>query len=167
MPTTAEVDLPDVVIYGYNAIQAPAATPRPIVDKLNAAVNQVLADAGTIARGRTLGLRIGGGPPEQLKQTMDKGDRDLCQGHQVGEYQAGLNWGSGGTAHDPPGQRQNDRFDFAKSTGSNFSPAYLPKFTTIPPLVGYVQFPGCCRRTTAIRGVFQYKDVSVDSRPGG
>ena len=64
--------MPDVVIYGYNAILAPSATPRPIINKLNAAVNQVLADVDTIARWRTLGLRIGGGPPEQLKQTMDK-----------------------------------------------------------------------------------------------
>jgi tripartite-type tricarboxylate transporter receptor subunit TctC len=72
VPTTAEVGLPDVVINGYNAILAPAATPRPIVEKLNAAVNQVLADPDTIARGRTLGLRIGGGPPEQLKQIMGK-----------------------------------------------------------------------------------------------
>jgi len=61
-----------VVIYGYNAILAASATPRPIVQKLNAAVNEVLADPDTIARGRTLGLRIGGGPPEQLRQIMDK-----------------------------------------------------------------------------------------------
>jgi tripartite-type tricarboxylate transporter receptor subunit TctC len=72
VPTTAEVGLPDVVIYGYNAILAPAATPRPVIDKLNAAVNQVLRDPDTIARGRTLGLRIGGGPPEQLKDIMAK-----------------------------------------------------------------------------------------------
>jgi len=72
VPTTAEAGLPDVVIYGYNAILAPAATPRPIIDRLNAAVNQVLGDPDTIARGRTLGLRIGGGPPEQLRETMNK-----------------------------------------------------------------------------------------------
>ncbi len=72
VPTTAEVGLPDVVIYGYNAILAPGGTPRPIVDKVNAAVNEVLAQPDTIARGRTLGLRIGGGSPEVLKQTIDK-----------------------------------------------------------------------------------------------
>ncbi len=72
VPTTAEVGLPDVVIYGYNAILAASATPRPIIDKINTAVNQVLADPDTVARGRTLGLRIGGGPPEQLRQIMDK-----------------------------------------------------------------------------------------------
>lgn len=72
VPTTAEVGLPDVVIYGYNAILAPAATPRPVIDKLNAAVNEVLRDPDTIARGRTLGLRIGGGPREQLNEIMAK-----------------------------------------------------------------------------------------------
>ncbi len=72
VPTTAEVGLPDVVIYGYNAILAASATPRPIIDKLNAVVNQVLADPDTVARGRTLGLRIGGGPPEQLKRIMNE-----------------------------------------------------------------------------------------------
>ena len=72
VPTTAEAGLPDVVIYGYNAILAPGGTPRPIIDKLNAAVNEVLAQPDTIARGRTLGLRIGGGSPEVLKQTIDK-----------------------------------------------------------------------------------------------
>jgi tripartite-type tricarboxylate transporter receptor subunit TctC len=72
VPTSAEAGLPDVVIYGYNAIMAPAATPRPIIERLNAAVNQVLADPDTVERGRVLGLRIGGGPPEQLKQIMAK-----------------------------------------------------------------------------------------------
>jgi len=72
VPTTAEAGLPDVVIYGYNAILAPGGTPRPIIDKLNAAVNEVLTQPDTIARGRTLGLRIGGGSPEVLKQTIDK-----------------------------------------------------------------------------------------------
>jgi len=72
VPTTAEAGLPDVVLYGYNAILVASATPRPIVERINGAVNEVLADPDTIARGRTLGLRIGGGPPEQLRHIMDK-----------------------------------------------------------------------------------------------
>ena len=32
----------------------------------------MLVDPDTIARGRTLGLRTGGGPPNQLKDIMDK-----------------------------------------------------------------------------------------------
>jgi tripartite-type tricarboxylate transporter receptor subunit TctC len=72
VPTTAEAGLPELVLYGYNAILATSATPRPIINKINAAVNEVLVDPDTIARGRTLGLRIGGGPPQQLKDIMDK-----------------------------------------------------------------------------------------------
>jgi tripartite-type tricarboxylate transporter receptor subunit TctC len=72
VPTTAEAGLPELVLYGYNAILATSATPPPIIRKINAAVNEVLVDPDTIARGRTLGLRIGGGPPEQLKDVMDK-----------------------------------------------------------------------------------------------
>jgi tripartite-type tricarboxylate transporter receptor subunit TctC len=72
VPTTAEAGLPELVLYGYNAILATSATPRPIINRINAAVNEVLVDPDTIARGRTLGLRIGGGPPEQLKNLMDK-----------------------------------------------------------------------------------------------
>jgi tripartite-type tricarboxylate transporter receptor subunit TctC len=72
VPTTAEAGLPELILYGYNAILATSATPRPIINKINAAVNEVLVDPDTIARGRTLGLRIGGGPPEQLKNIMDK-----------------------------------------------------------------------------------------------
>ncbi len=72
VPTTAEAGLPELVLYGYNAILATSATPRPIIRTINTAVNDVLVDPDTIARGRTLGLRIGGGPPEQLKDIMDK-----------------------------------------------------------------------------------------------
>jgi tripartite-type tricarboxylate transporter receptor subunit TctC len=72
VPTTAEAGLPELVLYGYNAILATSATPRAIINRINAAVNEVLVDPDTIARGRTLGLRIGGGPPEQLKDIMDK-----------------------------------------------------------------------------------------------
>jgi tripartite-type tricarboxylate transporter receptor subunit TctC len=72
VPTTAEAGLPELVLYGYNAILATSATPRLIINRINAAVNEVLVDPDTIARGRTLGLRIGGGPPEQLKDIMNK-----------------------------------------------------------------------------------------------
>jgi tripartite-type tricarboxylate transporter receptor subunit TctC len=72
VPTTAEAGLPELVLYGYNAILATSATPRPIINRISVAVNEVLVDPDTIARGRTLGLRIGGGPPERLKDIMDK-----------------------------------------------------------------------------------------------
>ena len=70
VPTSAEGGLPDVVIFNYNALLAPAGTPRPVIEKLNAAVNAVLVQPDTIAQAQKLGLRLGGGPPDKLKATI-------------------------------------------------------------------------------------------------
>jgi tripartite-type tricarboxylate transporter receptor subunit TctC len=70
VPTSAEAGLPDVVIFNYNALLAPAGTPGPVIEKLNAAVNAVLVQPDTIAQAQKLGLHLGGGPPEKLKATI-------------------------------------------------------------------------------------------------
>jgi tripartite-type tricarboxylate transporter receptor subunit TctC len=44
LPTLQEQGLPGFECYTWNAFLAPASTPKPIVDKLNAAINQSLAD---------------------------------------------------------------------------------------------------------------------------
>jgi tripartite-type tricarboxylate transporter receptor subunit TctC len=44
LPTLQEQGLPGFECYTWNALLAPAGTPKPIVDKLNAAINQSLAD---------------------------------------------------------------------------------------------------------------------------
>jgi tripartite-type tricarboxylate transporter receptor subunit TctC len=44
LPTLDEQGLKGYQCYTWNAILAPAGTPRPIVDKLNAAINKALAD---------------------------------------------------------------------------------------------------------------------------
>lgn len=44
LPTLQEQGLPGFECYTWNALLAPAGTPQPIVDKLNAAVNTALAD---------------------------------------------------------------------------------------------------------------------------
>lgn len=44
LPTLQEQGLKGYECYTWNAILAPAGTPKPIVDKLNAAINQTLAD---------------------------------------------------------------------------------------------------------------------------
>jgi tripartite-type tricarboxylate transporter receptor subunit TctC len=44
LPTLDEQGLKGYECYTWNAILAPAGTPRPIVDKLNAAINKALAD---------------------------------------------------------------------------------------------------------------------------
>ena len=70
VPTSAEAGVPDVIIFNYNALLAPAGTPQPVIEKLNAVVNAVLAQPDTIAQAQKLGLRLGGGPPDKLKATI-------------------------------------------------------------------------------------------------
>jgi tripartite-type tricarboxylate transporter receptor subunit TctC len=70
VPTSAEAGVPDVVIFNYNAVLAPAGTPRPVIEKLNAAINAVLVQPDTMAKAQKLGLRLGGGPPDRLKATI-------------------------------------------------------------------------------------------------
>ena len=45
LPTLQEQGLPGFECYTWNALLAPARTPKPIVDKLNAAINKALADS--------------------------------------------------------------------------------------------------------------------------
>jgi len=89
--------------------------PRPIIDKINAAVNEVLADPDTIARGRTLGLRIGGGPPEQLRQIMDKVTEiyaRLSNRPTSSRSEAGALVIAPAPANDPGSPRKPDGIDF-------------------------------------------------------
>jgi tripartite-type tricarboxylate transporter receptor subunit TctC len=44
LPTLQEQGLPGFECYTWNALLAPARTPKPIVDKLNTAINKALAD---------------------------------------------------------------------------------------------------------------------------
>jgi tripartite-type tricarboxylate transporter receptor subunit TctC len=44
LPTLQEQGLPGFECYTWNVLLAPAGTPKPIVDKLNAAINKSLAD---------------------------------------------------------------------------------------------------------------------------
>jgi tripartite-type tricarboxylate transporter receptor subunit TctC len=48
LPTVDEQGLKGFECYTWNSILAPAGTPKPIVDKLNAAANKVLADPAVI-----------------------------------------------------------------------------------------------------------------------
>ncbi len=75
VPTVAEAALP-----GYEAalrygIVAPAGTPRPIVDKLNAALRQALADPDTIARMARDGTESVPSSPEEYAADIDREER--------------------------------------------------------------------------------------------
>ncbi|MGL4239827.1 MAG: tripartite tricarboxylate transporter substrate-binding protein [Beijerinckiaceae bacterium] len=58
VPTTAEAGLPAFQASGWNALFAPKGTPRPIVEKLAAALSQALDDPATRARLDQLGAII-------------------------------------------------------------------------------------------------------------
>jgi tripartite-type tricarboxylate transporter receptor subunit TctC len=68
VPTFNEANLPDLNLTSWYVMQVPAATPKPIVDKLNAAVVQILKRADT--RERFAGWNCQPSPttPEEAQQ---------------------------------------------------------------------------------------------------
>jgi tripartite-type tricarboxylate transporter receptor subunit TctC len=55
LPTIAESGFPDIVLNGWNSFLAPAATPKPVLEKINNGVQQALKDPEVHERLVTLG----------------------------------------------------------------------------------------------------------------
>jgi tripartite-type tricarboxylate transporter receptor subunit TctC len=72
IPTIAEAGpLPGYAVNVWLGVMAPAGTPRPIVDRLNAEINKVVRDPQIVKeRMNTVGLEPVGSTPEQLLETM-------------------------------------------------------------------------------------------------
>ena len=72
VPTIAEAGpLPGYAVEVWLGVMAPAGTPRPIVDRLNAEVNKIVRDPQIVKeRMNTVGLEAVGSTPEQLLETM-------------------------------------------------------------------------------------------------
>jgi tripartite-type tricarboxylate transporter receptor subunit TctC len=66
VPTVAESGYPGFNVAEWVGIFAPAGTPAPIIDKLNAAINQTLKHPDVVTRFKSLGADIVGGPPSVL-----------------------------------------------------------------------------------------------------
>jgi tripartite-type tricarboxylate transporter receptor subunit TctC len=65
LPTMAEAGVPDFNVVIWQGFSAPADTPRPIVDRLNASAREALRAPGVATRFQELGAeRIGGSPEE-------------------------------------------------------------------------------------------------------
>jgi tripartite-type tricarboxylate transporter receptor subunit TctC len=75
LPTVAEAALPGFEAALRYGIVAPAGTPRPIVDKLNAALRQALADPDTIARIARDGTEAVPSSPEEYAADIDREER--------------------------------------------------------------------------------------------
>jgi tripartite-type tricarboxylate transporter receptor subunit TctC len=56
VPTFAEAGMPGMEVGTWNVVMAPAGTPRPIVERLNAAVNEVLREPAIRAKLDSLGI---------------------------------------------------------------------------------------------------------------
>ncbi|HEY8608324.1 MAG TPA: tripartite tricarboxylate transporter substrate binding protein [Noviherbaspirillum sp.] len=70
VPTLAEADLAGYEFSAWHGIVAPAATPRPVVSKLNQALNEIFADPEFKKRWEELGTRAVGGTPEAFGALM-------------------------------------------------------------------------------------------------
>jgi len=75
-PSLDEAGLPGFSFTAWGALLAPAATPAPVVAKLNAAANAALADPEIQRRLTALGYEVVGGTPEQLR-TLIAADYDM------------------------------------------------------------------------------------------
>ena len=74
IPTVGESGVPGFEVIGWYGMAAPARTPRPIIERLNAAINKVLPELKD--RYEAIGMDIAGGKPEEfgafLRSERDK-----------------------------------------------------------------------------------------------
>jgi tripartite-type tricarboxylate transporter receptor subunit TctC len=70
VPTFDEVGLAGIYASSWYGLMAPAGTPRPVIDKLNAEANAVLKSPEFQKRMVDFGAEVGGGTPEEFGQFM-------------------------------------------------------------------------------------------------
>ena len=66
VPSIAEAGVPDLRVDTWNAIAAPHGTPKPIIDKINTAMNEVFALPEVRARLAALSMTPAGGTPADM-----------------------------------------------------------------------------------------------------
>jgi tripartite-type tricarboxylate transporter receptor subunit TctC len=70
VPTVSEAGVPNFDVTSWNALYAPAGTPQPIIDKLNGALREVLADSDLKKRALDLGIETKGSTPDEMDARM-------------------------------------------------------------------------------------------------
>jgi len=73
LPTIAESGLPGYSAATWFAMLAPAKTPQPLIQKINADANAVLALPEVKAAFAADGTEPAGGTPEKLRESMRSG----------------------------------------------------------------------------------------------
>ena len=70
VPTVIESGIPGYQVTAWNAIAAPAKTPREVIERLNREINAALAQPDIRQRFQDLGMNTHGGTPEDLQQLL-------------------------------------------------------------------------------------------------
>jgi tripartite-type tricarboxylate transporter receptor subunit TctC len=70
VPTVQEAGIPDFEVDSWYAMFVPAKTPRAVIDRLNKALNEVVADPEIKEKLLAQGAEGVGGTPEKLGQTV-------------------------------------------------------------------------------------------------
>jgi tripartite-type tricarboxylate transporter receptor subunit TctC len=70
VPTVMESGLPSYNVASWNALAAPARTPRAVIERLQRAALQALAVPAVQSQLQALGVRAQGGTPEQMRQLL-------------------------------------------------------------------------------------------------
>lgn len=66
VPTAAEAGVPGWEVVSWQAVFAPAGTPKPVVGRLNTEIARIMKTPDVQARLADMGVEVAGGPPEQL-----------------------------------------------------------------------------------------------------
>ena len=66
LPTIAESGYPGFEALAWNGVLVPAATPRPIVQRLNAEINAILKEPDVVQKMHASGFDLVGGTPEDF-----------------------------------------------------------------------------------------------------
>jgi tripartite-type tricarboxylate transporter receptor subunit TctC len=70
LPTVAEAGVPDYSAPTWSGVVGPAVMPRPVVDKINAAINRAILSKNFTARFGAIGDEPAGGTPEEFAATI-------------------------------------------------------------------------------------------------
>ena len=70
VPTLDETILPDFIMAPWFCVGAPAGTPKPVIARVNAALNAMLADKAVLAKLEGYGIVPVGGTPDDLGQLI-------------------------------------------------------------------------------------------------
>ena len=72
LPTVAEAGVPGYAAPTWSGVIGPAGMPRPIVDKLNAAINRAITSPAFKERFAEIGDEPAGGSPEEFGEVIRK-----------------------------------------------------------------------------------------------